>query len=82
MTTGEGVSAGDAIARELQRRGVRSVYGFPGGGSNLALLDVLRGRRHPVRSWPTPEAGAGFMACAEAELRDAPGMLVVGNGPG
>ena len=81
MTTGEGVSAGDAIARELQRRGVRSVYGFPGGGSNLDLIASLT-RAGIDFVLTRTEGGAAFMAAAGAELTGVPGVVVVGSGPG
>jgi acetolactate synthase-1/2/3 large subunit len=69
------------IACRLREAGVRRVYGFPGGGSNLDLLDAFAGAGIEWVLAHT-ETGAGLMACAEAESGDAPGVLVVGNGPG
>jgi acetolactate synthase I/II/III large subunit len=69
------------LAAQLAAAGVRHVYGFPGGGSNLDLIDSLR--REGIEFVLTrTEGGAGFMACAAAERTGAPGVMVVGNGPG
>jgi acetolactate synthase-1/2/3 large subunit len=72
---------GALLAERLYETGVRRAYGFPGGGSNLELIDAFddAGIRWILTH---TEGGAAFMACAEAELGNAPGVLVVGNGPG
>src|SRR5690349_13071080 len=74
-------SAAEALAGRLRAAGVARAYGFPGGGSNLALIEAFgaAGIRWVLTH---TETGAGFMACAEAEVGGAPGVLVVGNGPG
>ena len=72
---------GGLIAGRLRAAGVRRAYGFPGGGSNLELIDAFADAGIDWVLTHT-ETGAGFMACAEAELGEAPGVLVVGNGPG
>jgi acetolactate synthase-1/2/3 large subunit len=75
------MTVGELIAARLHAAGVRRAYGFPGGGSNLDLIDAFAAAGIDWVLTHT-ETGAGFMACAEAELRDVPGVLVVGNGPG
>jgi acetolactate synthase I/II/III large subunit len=80
MAVAQGTVAED-LAAQLAAAGVRHVYGFPGGGSNLDLIDSLR--REGIEFVLTrTEGGAGFMACAAAERTGAPGVMVVGNGPG
>ena len=74
-------TVGALLVRRLHDAGVRRAYGFPGGGSNLDLIDAF-GAGSIDWVLTHTETGAGFMACAEAELGDAPGVLVVGNGPG
>jgi acetolactate synthase I/II/III large subunit len=71
------VTIAEYLARAFARHGVERVFGFPGGGSNLDVIDagiefVL------ARS----ETGAALMAAATAELTGAPGAVLVGNGPG
>lgn len=69
------------FAERLAEAGVRRVYGFPGGGSNLDLMEAAAsvGIRWILAH---TETAAGLMACAEAEATGAPGVLLVGNGPG
>ncbi|MEV7085445.1 thiamine pyrophosphate-dependent enzyme [Streptomyces sp. NPDC093085] len=74
------VSAGHLIVRQLEREGIRRVYGVP-GESYLDVLDGLYGAdittvvtRH--------EGGAGFMALAEGRLTGLPGVALVTRGPG
>jgi acetolactate synthase I/II/III large subunit len=74
------VSAGHLIVGQLEREGIRRVYGVPGE----SYLDVLDGlydsdittvvTRH--------EGGAGFMALAEGRLTGRPGVALVTRGPG
>jgi acetolactate synthase-1/2/3 large subunit len=79
--TSAALDIAELIASRLREAGVRRAYGFPGGGSNLALIDAFAAARI---EWVLAhsETGAGFMACAEGELLGVPGVLVVGNGPG
>jgi acetolactate synthase I/II/III large subunit len=75
------LTLGELLAERLRRAGVRRAYGFPGGGSNLDLFEAFEDAGiEPVLSHS--EGGAGFMACADAEIHGVPGVLVVGNGPG
>lgn len=65
----------------LAARGVERVFGFPGGGGNLALIDAL-GRAGVAFVLTRGEVAAAIMAAATAELTGVPGVVVVGNGPG
>lgn len=75
-----GLSAGHLLVAQLEREGVKRVYGVP-GESYLDLLDGMYDStiemvitRH--------EGGAGFMALAEARLTGRPGVAAVTRGPG
>ena len=72
---------GQLLAERLYEAGVRRAYGFPGGGSNLDLMERFE---DAGITWVLAhtEGGAAFMACADAEINRVPGVLVVGNGPG
>jgi acetolactate synthase-1/2/3 large subunit len=57
------------------------VFAFPGGGSNLDVIEELGARGVEVvvaRS----EGGAAFMAASTADLAGRPAVLLVGLGPG
>lgn len=69
------------LADRLREAGVTRVFGFPGGGSNLALIETLRDAKVEFVLTRT-ETGAAHMACATAEMTGAPGVVLVGNGPG
>jgi acetolactate synthase-1/2/3 large subunit len=71
----------DAIAAALVEAGVQIAFTFPGGGSNLALIDALH--RRGVRTVLTrSEIGGGLMAATIADITGTPGVLIVGLGPG
>jgi acetolactate synthase-1/2/3 large subunit len=71
----------DAVADGVAAAGVRMVFTFPGGGSNLVLLEALQARG--IVTMLTRSEGAGaFMASAVADVSGVPGVLVVGLGPG
>ncbi|MFJ9590501.1 thiamine pyrophosphate-dependent enzyme [Streptomyces acidicola] len=74
------LSAGHLIVAQLEREGVRRVYGVPGE----SFLDVLDGLYDsPISTVVTRhEGGAGFMALAEGRLTGLPGVAVVTRGPG
>lgn len=76
-----GATLAEAFATRVAARGVQRVYGFPGGGSNLEIIEALRAVGVAFVLTRT-ELGAAFMACAEAELTGVPGVVLVGNGPG
>jgi acetolactate synthase I/II/III large subunit len=73
-------TAGHLIVAQLERAGIKRVYGVP-GESYLDVLDGLHDSsidtivtRH--------EGGAGFMALAEGRLTELPGVAMVTRGPG
>ncbi|MFJ2211608.1 thiamine pyrophosphate-dependent enzyme [Streptomyces sp. NPDC101062] len=74
------VSAGHLIVGQLEREGVRRVYGVPGE----SYLDVLDGLHDSDISTVVTrhEGGAGFMALAEGRLTGRPGVALVTRGPG
>jgi len=71
----------DQVAGALAARGVERVFGFPGGGSNLALIGALE-RAGVAFVLTRGEVAAALMAAATAELTGVPGVVMVGNGPG
>jgi acetolactate synthase I/II/III large subunit len=74
-------SVADRLAETLAAHGVERVFGFPGGGSNLALIDALD-RAGVAFVLTRGEVAAAIMAATTAELAGVPGVVVVGNGPG
>jgi acetolactate synthase I/II/III large subunit len=71
----------EAVAGALASAGVELAFTFPGGGSNLALLDALQARS--VRTVLTrSEVGGGLMASTVADITGRPSALIVGLGPG
>jgi acetolactate synthase-1/2/3 large subunit len=73
-------TAGHLIVAQLERAGVKRVYGVP-GESFLDVLDGLHGSS--IETVVTRhEGGAGFMALAEGRLTDLPGVAMVTRGPG
>ena len=71
----------EAVAREIARSGVERVFGFPGGGGNLDLMDAL-GRAGVEFVLTRTEGSAALMGCAHAELTGQPAVVIVGSGPG
>jgi acetolactate synthase-1/2/3 large subunit len=73
-------TAGHLIVAQLERAGVKRVYGVP-GESFLDVLDGLHGSS--IETVVTRhEGGAGFMALAEGRLTELPGVAMVTRGPG
>ncbi|MFI9630573.1 thiamine pyrophosphate-dependent enzyme [Streptomyces sp. NPDC052042] len=77
---GRPLSAGHLIVAQLEREGVRRVYGVPGE----SFLDVLDGLHDSSISTVVTrhEGGAAFMALAEGRLTGLPGVAMVTRGPG
>lgn len=74
-------SVAEAVARAISAAGIEFVFAFPGGGSNLALIDGLA--RAGVRVvLARSEEGGAFMAATCGELTGRPGVLLTGLGPG
>ncbi len=71
----------DAIVRSLEAHGVSRVYCVP-GESYLALLDALHDSKSVTTIVCRHEAGAGFMAVAEAKITGRPQCFMVSRGPG
>lgn len=73
-------TAGHLIVAQLERAGIKRVYGVP-GESYLDVLDGLHGSS--IETVVTRhEGGAGFMALAEGRLTELPGVAMVTRGPG
>jgi acetolactate synthase-1/2/3 large subunit len=71
----------DHIVTRLKARGVRRMFGVPGGGSSLALIEA--GARHGVEFvLARSETAAAIMAAVTWELTGAPGVVLTGIGPG
>ena len=71
----------DAIVRALEAQGLSRVYCVP-GESYLALLDALHDSNRIQTVVCRHEAGAGFMAVAEAKITGMPQCFMVSRGPG
>lgn len=69
------------IVDSLALHGVSRVFCVP-GESYLGLLDALHGRADVDTVVCRHEAGAGFMALADARLTGRPGVALVSRGPG
>ncbi len=71
----------DHIITRLEARGVRRMFGVPGGGSSLALIEA--GSRRGIQFvLARSETAAAIMAAATAEIAGAPGVVLTGIGPG
>lgn len=71
----------ETIADVLAAHGVKRIFGVPGGGSNLEIIDACAARGVAFVLAHT-ETGAAIMAAATGELGGAPGVVVTGLGPG
>jgi len=71
----------DLIARVCAARGVRRAFGVPGGGSSLDMIEAF-GRQGIDFQLCRTETGAALMAAADAELRQAFGVVITTQGPG
>ncbi len=71
----------DILTEQLAQAGVRRMFGVPGGGSSLDLIDA--GARNGIEFIlsQTETAGA-IMAAVTGELTGAPGVVLTGVGPG
>jgi acetolactate synthase I/II/III large subunit len=74
-------TAGTLLVDTLVAHGVDRVFCVP-GESYLGLLDALHGRADIDTVVCRHEAGAGFMALADARLTGRPGVACVSRGPG
>ena len=71
----------DLIVRHLRRAGVGFIFGVPGGGSNLDLIDAAGRAGLPFVLTATETAGA-LAALAQAEISGCPGACLTTLGPG
>ena len=71
----------ELIATMLKREGVRYIFGIPGGGGTIDLLDATEkaGIRFVLT---THETAAAMMGCVIGELTGAPGVVVTAISPG
>src|SRR4051812_4996529 len=74
-------TAGELIVASLVAHGIDRLFCVP-GESYLGLLDALYGRSDIDTVVCRHEAGAGFMALADARLSGRPGVACVSRGPG
>ncbi|MFN8532913.1 MAG: thiamine pyrophosphate-binding protein [Dehalococcoidia bacterium] len=69
------------MAEALADAGVEYLFGYPGGGSNLELMQAAADVGIPFVLTHT-EGAAGFMAAAYGELTGRPGVCLATLGPG
>jgi acetolactate synthase-1/2/3 large subunit len=69
------------IVGQLQDAGVRMLFGVPGGGGNLDLMEAAREAGLPFVLTST-ENGAAIAAIAQAEITGQPGACLTTLGPG
>jgi acetolactate synthase I/II/III large subunit len=74
-------TVGELIVDSLVANGIDRLFCVP-GESYLGLLDALYGRTDIDTVVCRHEAGAGFMAIADARLTGRPGVTCVSRGPG
>jgi acetolactate synthase I/II/III large subunit len=71
----------DVLIAGLRSAGVRRIFGVPGGGSNLELLEAARRQELPFVLCHQ-ESAACIMAAVTGELGGAPGAALSTLGPG
>ncbi|OLC44486.1 MAG: hypothetical protein AUH43_18600 [Acidobacteria bacterium 13_1_40CM_65_14] len=71
----------DLIITRLRDAGVAALFGMPGGGSNLDLIEAARRLGMPFVLTATETAGA-IAAIAQAEISGRPGACLTTLGPG
>lgn len=71
----------DSIVTALAGHGVQRMFGIPGGGSSLDLIDAARDHGIDFVLART-EVAAALMAAVTGELTGAPGVVLAGVGPG
>lgn len=74
-------SVADILAEGIQNAGTARIFGVPGGGSSLELIEAAR--RSQLRFVLChQESSACIMAAVSGELTRTPGAALVGLGPG
>jgi acetolactate synthase-1/2/3 large subunit len=71
----------EALVGALHARGTRHLFGVPGGGSSLDLIEAC-GKLGVQFVMTRTETAATLMAAATAEITGAPGAALAGVGPG
>jgi acetolactate synthase-1/2/3 large subunit len=71
----------DTIVHRLKEIGVRALFGMPGGGANLDLIDAA-GRADLPFVLTATETGGALAAIAQAEVTQRPGACLTTLGPG
>jgi acetolactate synthase-1/2/3 large subunit len=71
----------DLIVSRLKEAGVRAIFGVPGGGGNLDLIDAAGRANLPFVLCAT-ETGSALAALAQAEVTGRPGACLTTLGPG
>jgi acetolactate synthase-1/2/3 large subunit len=71
----------DYIVSRLQQAGVRALFGVPGGGGNLDLVDAAERAGLPFVLTAT-ETGGALAAIAQFEVTQQPGACLTTLGPG
>jgi acetolactate synthase-1/2/3 large subunit len=75
------MTVADLIACTLRGAGARALFGVPGGGGNLDLIDAAGRAGLPFVLTSTETAGA-IAALAQAEITGQPGACLTTLGPG
>ena len=71
----------ESIVAALVRHGVQRMFGTPGGGSSLDLIDAA-GAQGIEFALARTETAAAIMAAVTGELTGTPGVVLAGVGPG
>src|SRR6186713_1416392 len=71
----------DYLIERMREAGVRTLFGLPGGGGNLDLIQAA-GRAGLPFVLTTTETGSAIAAIAQAEITGAPGACITTLGPG
>lgn len=71
----------DTIVRRLRQAGTRTLFGVPGGGGNLDLIEAAAANELPFVLTST-ETGAAIAALAQSEITGRPGACLTTLGPG
>src|ERR1035441_5366867 len=75
------VTVADVIVARLCSAGVRALFGVPGGGGNLDLIEAAEKAGLPFVLTST-ETAAAIAAMAQAEITGKPGACLTTLGPG
>ncbi len=75
------INVATALARAFKAHGVKRMFGLPGGGSSLDLIEAAQRQRIPF-ILARHECAAVFMAAATAELKGTLGVALTTKGPG